>query len=264
MLTVAIRVVIGLVAVYLAALIALYFLQSRFIYPAPQDVIAPAPGFEAVRFDTDDGLALTAHWQPPEADQPSVVYFHGNGGSLAGATAATQLLAVQGYGVLLVEYRGYGGNPGEPSEAGFYEDGRAAMAFLKGRGVAPARTIVIGNSIGSGPATQMAAEFDPAALILVSPFASLVDVASEALPIFPVPALLKDRYANVEKLPGLTMPILVQHGTADNVVPFAQGERLAGANTGATLERFEGAGHQLAFQTDAQIAQSEWLAELGL
>ena len=264
MLTVAIRVAIGLFAVYLAALLVLYLMQSRFIYPAPQDVIAPAPGFEAVRVDTADGLALTAHWQPPEADQPSVVFFHGNGGTLAGSTAATQLLWTQGYVVLLVEYRGYGGNPGAPSEEGLYKDGRAAMAFLAGKGVAPERTIIIGNSIGSGPATQMALEFDPAALILVSPFASLVDVASDALPVFPVRHLLRDRYANVEKVPGLNMPILIQHGTADQVVPFAQGQKLAKAQGAATLQSFKGAGHQLAFQTDAQIAQSEWLDGLGL
>ena len=264
MLTVALRVLFGLLALYLAALLALYPMQSRLIYPAPQNVVAPASGFEAVQLKTADGLTLNAHWQPPEAAQPSVVFFHGNGGSLDGSTVATELLATQGYGVLLVNYRGYGGNPGEPSEDGLYADGRAAMAFLARQGIEPSRIIVIGNSIGSGPATQMATEFKPAALILVSPFASLTDVAAQAMPVFPVRALLRDRYDNAEKLPALTMPVLIQHGTADRVVPHAQGKRLAATNRTATFLTYNGAGHQLAFQTEAQVAQSEWLDALGL
>lgn len=264
MLAVALRVLLAIVGVYCAALVLLYLFQGRFIYPAPQELVLPAPGFEAVRLRTGDGLTLNAHWLAPEAEQPSVVFFHGNAGTLEGSTAATQLLATQGYGVLLVNYRGYGGNPGEPSEEGFYADGRAAMAFLKGKGITPESTIVIGNSIGSGPATQMASEFRPAALILVSPFASLTDVAADAIPVFPVRWLLRDRYANVEKLPELAMPVLIQHDTADEVVPYAQGKRLESANARAKFQAFEGTGHQLAFTTDAQIAQSEWLDSLGL
>ena len=264
MLTVALRVIIGLVVAYLALLVLLYLFQNRFLYPAPQDVHPPAPGFEAVQLSTTDGLTLNAHWQPPEADQPSVVFFHGNASSLAGATEATRLLATQGYGVLLVNYRGYGGNPGDPSEQGFYKDGHAAMAFLADKGVRRARTIIIGNSIGSGAATHIANQFNTGALILVSPFASLVEVASEAMPIAPVGLLLKDRFENIEKAPDLKMPVLIQHDTTDNVVPYSQGKRLSRAAKTSTFQSFEGSGHQLAYGTEAQIAQSEWLAEQGL
>jgi hypothetical protein len=264
MLTLAVRAVIGLTAVYVVALALIYVFQGRFIYPAPQEVDAPAPGFEAVTLRTSDGLALNAHWQPPEAEQPSVVYFHGNGGTLRGATDATQLLWTQGYGVLLVNYRGYGGNPGEPSEVGFYKDGRAAMGFLKAQGIAAARSIVIGNSIGSGTATQMGQEFGPAALILVAPLDSLPDVAANALPIVPVRSLLRDRFANIEKLPDLEMPVLIQHGTADTVVPIEHGQRLARAARKATFLTYDGIGHDLVFRTESKIARAEWLDRLGL
>lgn len=260
----AIRIALGVAAIYLSALTALYFAQAYVIYPAPQHRHEPAPDFVAIPLRTEDGLTLTAHFRPPEARQPTLVFFHGNAGSLAGATEETALHAIQGYGVLLVSYRGYGGNPGDPSEEGFYQDGRAALAFLAKQGVTPDKTIVIGNSIGSGTATQMAREFDPAALILVSPFSSLTDVASESMPIMPVEALLRDRYDNIEKVPELTIPILIQHGTADRVVPFAHGKRLAEAAPTATFQSYEGAGHDLSFLTEAQIAQSEWLAEQGL
>lgn len=264
MLAPAIRALAGIAALYLTAILLLYIFQSRFLYPAPQEAYPPAPGFETIELQTSDGIALKAHWQPPEADQPSVVFFHGNGGTLAGAAEEMRLLATQGYGVLLVSYRGYGGNPGEPSEEGFYMDGRAAMAFFKENGIAPARAIVIGNSIGSGTATQMALEFAPAALILVSPFDSLVEVAAEAMPIIPVRMLIRDRFDNVAKIGDLSMPILIQHGTVDTVVPHAHAERLAQDAPNATFQSFDGEGHDLSFKTGAKIEQSEWLADLGL
>ncbi|MEP0189482.1 MAG: alpha/beta fold hydrolase [Erythrobacter sp.] len=260
----AIRIILGMAAAYLIALLALYFAQSRFIYPAPQDRHEPALGFQEVVLRTGDGLDLNAHWKPPEAKQPTAVFFHGNGGSLAGATRETQLLAVQGYGLLLVNYRGYGGNPGEPSEQGFYNDGRAAMAFVKGQRVTPEQTIIIGNSIGTGTAMQMAVEHDPAALILTAPFTSLTDVAAEALPIFPVRSLLRDEFNNAQKLSGYDGKVLIQHGTVDKVVPYKFGKRLSGVNETSRFETFEGAGHDLSFLEQAQIQQSEWLSAIGL
>ncbi len=258
------RLAIGLIVAYLAALAVLFVMQRSLIFPAPQHRHAPASGFVEVMLKPADGLALQAHWRAPQPARAAVVYFHGNAGSLAGSAREAGLLAARGYGVLLVEYRGYGGNPGAPSETGFYADGRAAMAFLVAQDIAPARTIVIGNSIGSGTATQMAREYAPAALILTSPFTSLPDVAGEKLPFAPVNILLRDRFDNLAKVPTLKMPVLVQHGTHDNVVPFAQGKALANAAPMATLQRFEGLGHELSFQAEAQAGQIDWLAAEGL
>lgn len=261
---IAIRVLVALLLVYLAALAILFALQSRFIYPAPQTRHDPVQGFAAVTLETTDDLELNAHWRAPEAGRPAVVWFHGNGGSLAGATEETRLLAQHGYGLLLVSYRGYGGNSGHPGEAGFYRDGRAALAFLERQGIATDRIVIIGNSIGSGTAVQMASEHDVAALILVSPFTSLADAAARAMPVFPVRRLLHDRYDNSAKLPAIDAPILVLHGDADAVVPFDQGQALARSNPRAEFRAFEGAGHDLSFQRAAQAAQLEWLSARGL
>lgn len=261
---VALKVFLGLLLAYLGVLALLFGLQTRFIYPAPQLAHDPAPGFAEVKLKTSDSLELNAHWRAPDNGRPAIVWFHGNGGSLEGATNETRRLAAHGYGVLLVGYRGYGGNPGNPGEEGFYRDGRAAMAFLQARGIPADRTIIIGNSIGSGTAVQMAVEHEAAALILVSPFTSLTDAAARAVPIFPVRWLLKDRFDNAEKLPALDLPILILHGDADAVVPFELGEALAASNTMADFRRFEGAGHDLSFQRAAQAAQLEWLSARGL
>lgn len=150
------RLLIVALIAYLAVLAALFVGQRSLIYPAPQERHAPATGFAEVTLTTSDGLALQAHWRAPDAGRATVVWFHGNGGSLAGAEAETAQFAASGYGVLLVEYRGYGGNQGAPSEQGLYRDGRAAMAFLAARGVTPARAIIGGHSLGTGTATEMA------------------------------------------------------------------------------------------------------------
>ncbi len=234
--------------------------QASLIYPAPRGAVPVPPGFEEVELRTGDGLTLRAFERQAAPDLPTIVHFHGNGGSLAGAVAETRGLAEAGYGLLLVNYRGYGTNPGSPSEAGFYEDGRAAFAHLAKGAIAPGDTIVMGNSIGSGPATQMALDFSPHALILVSPFTSLSDIAAETLWFLPVRALLRDRFDNAAKLGRLDMPVLIQHGTADTLIPPAHAERLAAAANDADLQLYQGAGHELSFRPEPQDAQVRWLA----
>ncbi len=260
----AFRILVGIAVAYLATLAILFALQSRFIYPAPQERVEPAQGFEAVELLTPDGLDLIVHWRSPEVGKPVVVWFHGNASSLAGSRAETAVLAEKGYGVLLASYRGYGGNAGDPAEQGFYDDGRTVMKFLTEQGIDPADTIIGGTSIGSGTATQMAQEFAPGALILVSPFTSLTEVASNALPIFPVRLLLRDKFENVDKVGDMKTPVLIQHGTDDNVVPFALGRALSEAAQNSTFQPFEGAGHDLSFEREAQEAQALWLEGMGI
>ena len=247
---------------YLAVAVLLYFQQGRFIYPAPQDVVPLPAGFEDVSLGTTDGMALRSFYKAAEDGQPTVVFFHGNGGTLLGSAAATQKLREKGYGLLLLEYRGYGGNGGEPSEEGFYNDGRAALAFLKEHGVAEDQMILISNSIGGGTATQMASEIDAKALILVAPFTSVTDVARATVPWMPVGLLLRDRFDNAGKMPELDLPVLVQHGTADTLIPPSHGETLAELAPNSTFQSFDGAGHDLIFTPEAQSAQYVWLMEL--
>lgn len=261
----ALRFAAMLAVAYGIVLAGLWWAQGSLIYPAPPvRSTSPAPGFAAVTLATEDGLSLQAHWRAPADGRATVVYFHGNGGSLEGATHETAVLAERGHGVLLVEYRGYGGNPGTPSEAGFYRDGRAAMAFLAAQGIGPARTVLIGHSIGSGTATEMAQRFAPAALILLAPFTTLPDAAASAIPWVPTALLMRDQFDNRAKLPGLAMPVLVIHGTADDVVPFSLGERLAAARPGTTFRTVKGGGHMISFDPAVQAAQAAWLAGLGL
>lgn len=248
--------------IYAGVAAFLYSQQIRLIYPSP-DLVSPLPaGFEEVFLSTTDGLELRSFYRPAEAEQPTVVYFHGNGGTLYGSLVATEQVAALGYGMLLVEYRGYGGNAGTPSEQGFYADGRAALAFLAERDIAEGQIILMGNSIGTGTAVQLATEITPKALVLSVPFTSLPDVASEVLWWLPVRALIRDRYDNQTKIAQIDAPTLIVHGSADTLIPYQQGEALAEASPDAEFILFDGEGHDLIFTSAVQVAQAEWLAAL--
>ena len=238
----------------------LFFFQRRFFYPAPREAIVAAPaGYRFIQLRTSDGLVLRAAYRPATEEKPTLLFFHGNGDSVAGADVATRLLTDAGYGALLVEYRGYADNPGSPSEDGLYIDGQAAITWLSAEGVGPDRLIIMGNSIGSGPATEMALRHQPAALVLISAFASLPTVVSETGPLFALKWLVRDRYDNVSKIGQIKSPVLLLHGTADRIVKPANAAKLASAAPQATLIMIPDAGHEIAYGPASQNAILRWL-----
>jgi hypothetical protein len=248
------------IVVFLIATTAiLFFGQRYFFYPAPQQVMAEPPsGYRFIQTQTSDGLKLRAAYAPARDGKPTLLFFHGNGDSIAGANVATRLLVDEGYGALLVEYRGYGGNPGSPSEDGFYRDGEAAIKWLSDQGTLANELVIIGNSIGSGPATEMALRYDPAALVLVSGFASLPFVVSDIRPFIPK-QLVRDRYDNEAKVGRVKSPILILQGEADGLVRPMNATRLAKAAPNATLITVRDVGHELAYGPASQRAILDWL-----
>ena len=252
----------GCLAAYLAVIAALYFTQRSMIYPVPRISASIPDGYRQISLQTADNLTLTALFRSPSADQRVVVFFHGNGDNWDGAALANRDIAAAGYGILLCEYRGYSANPGTPGEAGFYADGRAAIAWLAGQGIGPDQIVLAGNSIGSGPATQLAAELHPAGLVLISGFTSLPDVVAAKLPWLPARWLVHDKFENREKIARLKIPILLLHGTEDQLVPAAQAQALQAANPAARLVLVPGFGHELSYQPAAQALERDWLDRL--
>nr|WP_310523360.1 hypothetical protein [Polymorphobacter sp.] len=243
------------------ALSALWFFQRSLIYPAPPSRAIAVPGYSRVTLATDDGLTLTALYRPAAAGRSTLVFFHGNADTLEGSAVAVAGPVAAGHGALLPEYRGYGGNPGTPGEAGFYADGRAALAFLRQNGIADQDIVIVGNSIGSGIATELATTGDFGGLALVSAYTSLPNVVAEALRL-PLGPLVRDRFENLAKLPRVTTPVLVLHGDRDAVIGFAHGRAL-GAVPGVRFLAFPGVGHELAYLPQAQAALTTWLANAG-
>ncbi len=262
----ALRVITGIIGGCLLAYAALtagvYFAQASLIYPAPHRTDDRPAGYQQITVQTADGLRLQALYRSPQAGRRVVVFFHGNGDGWAGAAEANRLLAEAGYGVVLAEYRGYGANPGKPGEAGFYTDGRAVLAWLGAQGIGLERTVLVGNSIGSGIAVQLASELRPAGLILISAFTSLPDVVALKLPWFPARWLVRDRYDNRGKLSQVNVPVLLLHGAADRLIPAAQARALQAANPRARLVVVPGFGHELAYQHAAQQLELDWLDKL--
>ncbi|MDP3782680.1 MAG: alpha/beta hydrolase [Sphingopyxis sp.] len=258
----AISLLVFALILMIAATALLYTQQRRLIFPAPsQYPQAPPPGFRLVHTQTGDGLRLSAFHRPAQPGQRTILFFHGNGDNLLGAIEATRGLAANGNGLMLVEYRGYGGNPGSPGEAGLYRDGDAAIRWLSAQRIAARDVIIVGNSIGSGPATEMALRHDVAALMLVSGFSSLPDVVGEAMPFVPR-WLVRDRFDNVGKLARVKVPVFLMHGDGDTLVRPANLARLRRARPDATVALVAGVGHELAYTAAAQAIFADWVNAL--
>lgn len=217
-------VVIAAGAVYLAALGFLWATQRSHIYRpgiGPLDLInsTVAAHMREETIRTADGLALTAWYAPAKPGRRTIVYIHGNAGTLGDRHGRVLPYLERGFGMLLVGYRGYGGNPGAPTETGLYEDGRAHLDWLARLGVKDHELVLYGESLGAAIATQLATERPAAALVLEAPFASILLSARDRYPMFAFDFLIKDKFANIEKIDKIRMPLFVIHGGRDRVTP---------------------------------------------
>jgi pimeloyl-ACP methyl ester carboxylesterase len=153
------------------------------------------------------------------------------------------LLRTLGVGVLAVEYPGYGVAGGTPSEQGAYAAAESALSWLRTeRGVDDARVVLLGQSLGSGVATEMARRGHGARLVLISPFTSVAGMARRLFPFFPA-RFVRHRFDTLSKAASIPVPVLILHGTEDEVVPFSMGERLAAAFPQARLVQIPGGQH---------------------
>jgi fermentation-respiration switch protein FrsA (DUF1100 family) len=261
------------VAVLAAALGLLWLFQRRLLYfPSPGPVPPAAsvlPGAEDVTFETADGLRLAGWFVPAPpggpADRvgrarPAVLVCNGNGGDRSMRAPLAAALSRMGLAVLLFDYRGYGGNPGHPTEEGLAADARAALGYLAARPeVDPERVIYFGESLGAAVALRLATERPPAALVLRSPFASLAEVGRRHYPVLPVSLLLRDRYDSAALAGRLDAPLLVVAGGRDQIVPAGHSRRLFdAAPQPKRLVVLDGAGHN----DDELLAGPRLLAEL--
>lgn len=235
-------------AAYLAAASFVYFQQRNFIYQRSTLQLEPAAvgltGVEVVTVATADGESLVAWWSPPAPGKPTVLFLHGNAGTVADRWGRFAFYQANGLGTLFLDYRGYGGSTGHPTEAGLIADALAAYDWLLDKGVRPGEIGVVGESLGSGPAVALATSRPVAAVALEAPFSSMVETASYHYPWLPVSLLLHDRWDSAQRIRALMAPLLVVHGTADRIVPYALGVRLYEAAPGRKrLITVDGAGH---------------------
>jgi uncharacterized protein len=205
--------------------------QRRLIYFPSPGPVPSAQGFvpngRDVVLETEDGIQLGAWYFPVPGRGPAVLVCNGNGGDRSLRLQLAAALNRMGLSVLLFDYRGYGGNPGRPTEDGLAADARAAEAWLATQSeVDPERIAYFGESLGAGVAVGLAMERPPAALVLRSPFTSLAEVGRVHYPWLPVGRLLMDRYPSIDRIGSVDAPVLVIAGDRDDIVPTSLSKRL--------------------------------------
>ena len=227
--TAVIAIAVAALCAYIAVAVILYRSQRSMMYfpetfhttPAEADL----PQAEEVTLTAADGVPVTAWHVAPRDGKPVVLYFHGNGGSLRYRAQRFRKLIRDGIGLVAVEYRGFGGSPGSPTEAGLIADGQAAYTFAAAR-YQVQQIVLWGESLGSGVAVTLGAEKPVARIILEAPFTSAAAVAAARYWYLPVRLLMKDQYRSDERIGSVKAPVLILHGADDRVVPYAMGERL--------------------------------------
>jgi uncharacterized protein len=225
----------GVVVLVLALLTGLLWIFQRSLIYLPDSGPVPAagkvlPGAQDVVLTTSDGLELGGWFLPGEDDGFAVLVANGNAGHRGYRAPLAEALHAAGLSVLLFDYRGYGGNPGSPTEDGLALDVRAARSFLvEDAAVPPERLLYFGESLGAAVVTELATEHPPAGLVLRSPFVDLASVAAVHYPVLPVRALLRDRFPLAEQLARIDIPTSVVYGRDDSIVPPSQSRAVAEA-----------------------------------
>ena len=267
-----VRVLVGASIAYGVTFIVLWTqLEKRFVFfPVAELLYTPKDvnlQYEDVRIQTSDGLELHGWFVPGEPKAASGtdsnvtwLWFHGNGGNIGHRVGELALAHHRtGANIFIFDYRGYGESEGTASEQGTYLDSRAVIEYLSTRpDVDPDRIVYLGHSLGAAVALELALTRPPMAMVLVSPFASVRDMANLTLPFPPVGWLVRNHYDSISRIRQLDVPILVLHGDQDDTVPISQGRKLyEAAHEPKRFQVLEGAAHN---DTYAAAAEQYWAA----
>lgn len=268
----ALKFLLAVAVPYFALVLLMVMAQRRFIYfPTREYPLTPGAAglpYEEATLRTADGLPLAAWWVPgADVDARVFLCFHGNATNLAGMVDRALWFRARGDATLLVEYRGYGDNPGTPTERGLDADAAAAYAWLAERGVTPDRIVIYGHSLGAAVAARLAAARPAAGVVVEGAFPSVLAMVRHHYWWLLVPAaVIRDRFETAAHLANARSPVLVVHGEADEIVPARMGkavfERAAEPKRlclvpGATHNEFNLA------SPEGKAAFESWLAELG-
>ncbi|AMJ61267.1 alpha/beta hydrolase [Bosea sp. PAMC 26642] len=244
------RLLFSAIAVYAAMLGLLFVKQRELMYPRnpvrAETAGVDLPALEETTLTAADGERLIAWIVPPRAGRPVLLFFHGNAGNFARPVqqARFKALTEDGTGLFAVNYRGYGGSTGTPTEAGLHLDARAAYGAAVAR-FGASTLIGYGESLGTGVVLKLASEVPLVAVVLEAPYLSTVAVAQGVYPFVPISFLMQDQFRSDAVISQVRTPLLVLHGERDRVISFAQGQALYGlANPPKRFVRFPSGDHE--------------------
>ena len=234
-----------LVAGYLAAIGYLFIFQRDYVFKPGGTLQTPTDrgldGVEQITIAAGDGIELAGWYRPAATGLPTVLYFHGNAGSISRRADRFRQIVESGFGLLAMSYRGYPGSGGSPSEAAFFSDGLEIHDWLAER---TENIVAYGESLGTSVATYVASEREVRALVLEAPFTAALDMAAETYPWVPVSILMRDPFLSREYVTRVDEPVLILLGSADTVVPVEHGRKLfEAAREPKSLEIIEEGGH---------------------
>ena len=232
------------------------FIEKGFIFHPERSNDSATPDVYGIEYDdvifrTGDGLNLNGWFVPgkkpsPDADLHTLLWFHGNAGNINHRLENIKMLHERvPVNVFIIDYRQYGRSEGKISEKGTYIDAGAALAHLHSRKeINQEKIIFFGRSLGSAVAVELALKEKCRALILETPFTSILEMGKKLYPFLPVSLLLKTKYDSLSKIRNIKVPILIMHGDKDDLVPFEHGKRLYDmANEPKEFYTIPGAGH---------------------
>ncbi len=246
--TVVVKIALTLGVLCAFLLLGAWVLQRHLMY-FPDTVRAPPELFglknvEEVTFKTPGGETIVSWWTKAKPGKPTLLYFHGNAGTLATRGERVRKYQDKGYGLFMMTYRGYGGSTGSPSERANVRDAKQAYDVLIKSGVKPSDIVLYGESLGSGVATQVAVAKDVAGLILDAPYTTMTAVAALHYPYLPARWLMTDSYLTKKYIGRINAPILIVHGEEDQIIPVEMGRALFEmAKEPKEIATFKGAGH---------------------
>lgn len=262
-------VVLGGLAMIGAVTVLTWALQQALLYHPDGERTRPAdvglPGVEEREIAGPDGSGILTWWAAARPGRPTLLYFHGNGGSFAERAERIRKYTAEGYGMVMMTWRGFGGRSGWPSERANVADAMAVYRALRASGVAARDIVLYGESLGTGVAVQVAATSEVGGLVLDAPYTSIVSLAERFYPFLPVRLVMTDRYETEKYLSKVTAPVLVIHGEADEIIPVAMGQKVAAGVAGpVALKTFPGAGHSDHYLFGSYEAIMDWLDDLAL
>ena len=218
-----------LILIYFVITVVVYFFQRKLLYhPFSPQITGKGliHNFETINFKTSDNFELKGWFHLKNSNKKTILFLHGNAGNLDNRIDKLNFLGNMDINFLIISWRGYSGNPGNPSETGLYKDALGGIEWLNKKGISNDQIILYGESLGTAITTEVAQNENFAGIILEAPFTSMVDMGQKIYPIFPVKFLLKDKYESKNKIKNIKSPILVLHGRKDKIVPFYMGEKI--------------------------------------
>ena len=243
-----------LIFTYLLIVIIIFCFQRSLLYFPSKEKVDQSyytnTGLKEVKIETSDGLLLNSLFvRPSSKNQKTILVFHGNAGHVGHRVNKFKSFIDKGFGLLLLEYRGFSKNQGKPSEKGFYEDGLAALNFLSKQKISSMETIIYGESLGCGVAVKLSTENNFYATILEAPYTSISDVAQKHYWYLPAKWLVLDRFDALGIIKKIRSPLLIIHGSKDNVISINFGKKLFNAAPEPKKSLFiKDAGHNNLFE----------------